>query len=72
MRSSAYWRYVLRPPFALRGDGRVALELKTAWHGGTHGPVFDSWEFLDRLAAMAPRPETNLLIRHGLLAPRAR
>jgi len=28
-------------------------------------------EFLERLAAMTPRPETNLLISHGLLAPRA-
>jgi hypothetical protein len=32
-------RYVLRPPFAqerlrLRGDGRIALELKRAWHDG--------------------------------------
>jgi hypothetical protein len=31
---------VLRPPFAqerlrLRDDGRVVLELKTAWHDGT-------------------------------------
>ena len=37
-------RYVLRPPFAqerlrLRGDGRVALELKRAWHDGTR----ESW-----------------------------
>jgi hypothetical protein len=29
-------------------------------------------EFLERLAAMTPRPETNLLICHGLLAARAR
>src|SRR6266481_761134 len=29
-------------------------------------------EFLERLAAMTPRPETNLLICHGVLAPRAR
>ena len=27
---------------------------------------------LDRLAAMTPRPETHLLISHGVLAPRAR
>jgi hypothetical protein len=27
---------------------------------------------LERLAAMTPRPETNLLICHGVLAPRAR
>jgi hypothetical protein len=70
-------RYVLRPPFAqerlrLRGDGRVALELKTAWHDGTRELIFEPLEFLERLAAMTPRPETNLLICHGVLAPRAR
>jgi hypothetical protein len=67
----------LRPPFAqerlrLRGDGRVALELKTAWRDGTRELVFEPLEFLERLAAMTPRPETNLLICHGVLAPRAR
>jgi hypothetical protein len=70
-------KYVLRPPFAqerlrLRSDGRVALELKTAWHDGTRELVFEPLEFLERLAAMTPRPETNLLICHGVLAPRAR
>src|SRR5262245_16948531 len=70
-------RYVLRPPFAqerlrLRADGRVALELKTAWHDGTRELVFEPLEFLERLAEMTPRPEANLLICHGLLAPRAR
>jgi hypothetical protein len=70
-------RYVLRPPFAqarlrLRGDGRIALGLKTAWHDGTRELVFEPLEFLERLAAMTPRPETHLLICHGVLAPRAR
>jgi len=70
-------RYILRPPFAqerlrLRSDGRVALELKRAWHDGTRELVFEPLEFLERLAAMTPRPETNLLICHGVLAPRAR
>jgi len=70
-------RYVLRPPFAqerlrLRGDGRVALELKRAWRDGTRELVFEPLEFLERLAAMTPRPETNLLICHGVLAPRSR
>ena len=69
-------RYVLRPPFAqerlrLRADGRVGLELKRAWHDGTRELVFEPLEFLERLAAMRPRPETNLLMCHGLLAPRA-
>ncbi|HEY1338833.1 MAG TPA: transposase [Bryobacteraceae bacterium] len=70
-------RYILRPPFAqgrlrLRGDGRVALELKQAWHDGTRELAFEPLELLERLAAMTPRPETNLLICHGLLAARAR
>jgi hypothetical protein len=70
-------RYVLRPPFAqerlrLRGDGRIALELKRAWHDGTRELGFEPLEFLERLAAMTPRPETNLLICHGVLAPRGR
>jgi len=70
-------RYVLRPPLAQerlrrRSDGRVALELKTAWHDGTRELVFEPLEFLERLAAITPRPETNLLICHGVLAPRAR
>jgi len=54
------------------GDGRVALELKRVWHDGTRELVFEPLEFLERLAAMTPRPETNLLICHGVLAPRAR
>jgi len=70
-------RYVLRPPLAQerlrrRGDGRVALELKRVWHDGTRELVFEPLEFLERLAAITPRPETNLLICHGVLAPRAR
>ena len=66
-------RYSLRPPFAqervrLRSDGCVALELRTSWHDGTRELVFEPLEFLERLAAMTLRPETNLLICHGVLA----
>ena len=56
----------------LRSDGRIALELKQAWHDGTRELVFEPLELLERLAAMTPRPETNLLICHRLLAARAR
>ena len=42
------------------------------WHDGTRELVFEPLELLERLAAMTPRPETNLLICHGLLAARAR
>jgi putative transposase len=69
--------YIWRPPFAQeqlrrRSDGRIALELKMAWRDGTRELVFEPLELLERLAAMTPRPETNLLICHGLLAARAR
>ncbi len=42
----------MRPPFAQerlrrRSDGRVALELKTAWHDGTRELVFEPLEFLE-------------------------
>jgi hypothetical protein len=42
-----------------------------AWHDGTRELVFEPLELLERLATMTPRPETNLLICHGVLAPRA-
>jgi hypothetical protein len=69
-------RYVLRPPLAqdrlrLRADHRVVIELKAAWHDGTTQLVFEPVEFLEKLAAITPRPEVNLLIYHGVLAPHA-
>jgi hypothetical protein len=52
-------RYILRPPFVQerlrrRSDGRIALELKMAWHDGTRELVFEPMELLERLAAMTP------------------
>jgi len=52
-------RYVLRPPFAqerlrFRDDGRVALELKRAWHDGTRELVFEPLEFF--LPSIPPPP----------------
>lgn len=70
-------RYVLRPPLAqdrlrLRPDGRVVVELKTPWRDGTTALVFEPLELLEKLAAITPRPEVNLIICHGVLAPNAR
>ena len=67
-------RYVLRPPLAqdrlrLRPDGRVVVELKTPWRDGTTALVFEPLELLEKLAAITPRPEVNLIICHGVLAP---
>jgi len=70
-------RYVLRPPIAkdrlrLTDDGRVLVELKTPWADGTTHLVFEPLEFLEKLAALTPRPGVNLVIYHGVLAPHSR
>ena len=67
-------RYVLRPPLAeerLRrlADGRVRVELKRPWSDGTTPLLFEPLEFLEKLAALTPRPEINLVL--GVLAPHA-
>jgi len=70
-------RYLLRPPGAqdrlrLTGDGRILLELKSAWHDGTGHLLFEPLELLEKLAALIPRPRINLVLYHGVLAPHAR
>jgi hypothetical protein len=69
-------RYLLRPAVAqdrlrLTAEGRVVLQLKTAWSDGTSHLVFEPVDFLARLAALIPRPRINLVFYHGVLAPRA-
>ncbi len=69
-------RYLLRPAVAqdrlrLMGDGRVLLTLKTAWADGTRHLMFEPLEFLEKLAAITPRPRINLVLYHGVLAPHA-
>lgn len=46
--------------------------LKRAWHDGTTHLLFEPLEFLEKLAALTPRPEINLVLYHGVLAPHAR
>jgi hypothetical protein len=70
-------RYLLRPPVAqerlrLLADGRVLVQLKRVWADGTSHLLFEPLEFLEKLAALTPRPRINLLLYHGVLAPNAR
>jgi hypothetical protein len=70
-------RYLLRPPLGedrlrLMGDGRVRVQLKRAWSDGTTHLLFEPVEFLEKLAALTPRPAINLILYHGVLAPHAR
>ena len=71
----------------LNGAGQVVLRLKTPYHDGTTHIVMESQgqgvallgalrteplEFMQRLAALVPRPRLHLIRFHGVLAPRAR
>ncbi len=55
----------------LTPDGKAVLELRRRWTDGTTPLVFDPVELLERLAALTPRPRINLVLYHGVLAPRA-
>ena len=60
-------RYLLRPPVAqerlrLLADGRVLVQLKQAWADGTSHLLFEPLEFLEKLAALTPGPQINLML----------
>jgi len=49
----------------------VRVQLKRAWSDGTTHLLFEPVEFLEKLAALTPRPAINLILYHGVLAPHA-
>jgi Putative transposase len=71
-------RYITRPALAndrikINAKGQVELKLKTPWRDGTTHHVMSPLEFMQRLAALVPRPrplagragpEAQLLVRH--------
>jgi hypothetical protein len=70
-------RYITRPALSdervqLNGAGQVELKLKTPWRDGTTHLVMSPQEFMQRLAALVPRPRLHLIRFHGVLAPNAR
>jgi hypothetical protein len=69
-------QYMLRPPIAqdrlaVTDAGHVRLTLRHPWADGTTHLEFDPVAFLERLAVLVPRPRVNLMLYHGVLAPRA-
>jgi hypothetical protein len=52
--------------------GQVQLELKAPWRDGTTHLVLSPLEFMQRLAALVPRPRLHLTRYHGVLAPNAK
>ena len=70
-------RYITRPAIAnerLKRNraGQVVLQLKSAYQDGTTHIVMSPLEFLQRLAALVPRPRLHLIRFHGVLAPHAK
>ncbi|MGH8658267.1 MAG: transposase [Gammaproteobacteria bacterium] len=70
-------RPITRPAIAnerltRNGAGQVVLTLKTPYRDGTTHIVMSPLEFMQRLAALAPRPRLHLIRFHGVLAPNAR
>jgi hypothetical protein len=59
-------RYITRPALAnervqTNAAGQVVLELKTPWRDGTTHLVMSPLEFMQRLAALVPRPRLYLM-----------
>ena len=70
-------RYISRPALSearleLTDRGMVRYALKTAYRDGTTHVVFEPLDFMAKLAALVPRPRTNLTRFHGVLAPNSR
>ena len=70
-------RYITRPAIAnerlkLNSTGDVVLQLKSPYQDGTTHIVMSPLEFMQRLAALVPRPRLNLIRFHGVLAPNAK
>ena len=70
-------RYITRPAIAnerltLNRAGQVVLTLKTPYRDGTTQVVMSPLEFMQRLAALVPRPRLHLIRFHGVLAPNAK
>ena len=70
-------RYITRPAIAnerlqRNRAGQVVLQLKSPYKDGTTHIVMEPLEFMERLAALVPRPRLHLIRFHGVLAPNAK
>jgi hypothetical protein len=70
-------RYITRPAISnerlsINRDGNVMLKLKTPWRNGATHIILTPMEFMQRLAALVPRPRLHLIRFHGVLAPNAK
>ena len=69
-------RYVNRPPLAagrlqILDAKRVAFDLKMVWSDGTYRIELSPQELIEKLAALVPPRNPNVVRCHGILAPNA-
>ncbi len=67
-------RYIARPALSeerlsTNVRGEIIYRLKKPWSDGTLAVKFTPMEFMERLAALVPRPKIHLTRYHGVLAP---
>jgi Putative transposase len=67
-------RYITRPALAnerlkINAKGQVELKLKSRWRDGTTHLVMSLLEFMQRQAALVPRPRLYLIRFHGITIP---
>jgi Putative transposase len=65
-------RYITRPAsanerFKRNRAGQVVLQLKSPYKDGTTHIVMEPLEFMERLAALVPRPRLHPIRFHGVL-----
>ena len=70
-------RYVSRPAvsekrLAITSNGNVRYQLKTPYRDGTTHVIFEPLDFIAKLAALVPKPRTNLTRFHGVFAPNSK
>jgi hypothetical protein len=53
---------------ALTPNGQVRYALKTPYRDGTTHVIFEPEDFMDRPAALVPKPRTHLTRYHGVFA----
>ena len=70
-------RYVARPAVAedrlrVTSKGEITYRLKKPYTDGTTHLIFSPLEFMEKLAALVPRPRGHLVRYHGCLGPHAK
>ena len=67
-------RSIARPAVAekrlsLTAQGQVRHELKAPYRDGTTHVIFEPLDFINKLAAVVPKPRINVTRFHGVFAP---